>query len=61
MISESVDQFISFRSNIFTIESIVNICKAWSTIDRSSTISKYDLSDKIKWEFFQTVAVSVLL
>ena len=41
----------------------VNICigKAWTTIDRKLTIWKSDLSDKIKQEFFQAVAISILL
>ena len=35
--------------------------KALSVIDRLSTVWKSDLSDKIEWEFFQAVAMSVLL
>ena len=34
--------------------------KTWSAIDRLITIWKSYLSDKIKWEFFQVVAMSVL-
>ena len=58
-----VDQFIYLSSNISSTESDVNICmgKAQITIDRLTTILKSDISDKIKPEFFQTVAVSVLL
>ena len=41
----------------------VSICisKAWIAIDRLSTIWKSNFTDKIKWEFFPAVAVSVLL
>ena len=58
-----VDQFIYRGSNISSTESDINICisKAWAAIDRLSTKSKSDLSDKIKWEFFQAVAISVIL
>ena len=40
----------------------INICieNAWTATDKISTICKSDLSDKIKGEFFQAVAVSVL-
>ena len=37
------------------------ILKVWTVINRLMTIWKSDLFDKIKWEFFQTVAVSRLL
>ena len=58
-----VDQFLFFGSNISSIKSDVNIriSKAWAVIDRLTTIWKSDFSHKIKWKFFQTVAVSVLL
>ena len=44
-------------------ESNVNICmrKAWTIIDRLSIIWKSDVSDKIKWELFESVAMSALL
>ena len=44
-------------------ESDVNICigRVWPAIDRLSVIWKSDFSDKIKWDFFQAVAVTVLL
>ena len=35
--------------------------KAWTTIDRQSIIWKSDVIDKIKRDFFQTLAVSILL
>ena len=37
------------------------LVKVWTAIDISSIIWKSDLSDKIKWDFFQAVAMSVLL
>ena len=52
-------------SNISSIERDVrmHIPKASTAINRLSIISKSDHTDKIKWDFFQTVAlaVSVLL
>ena len=39
----------------------IHIGKAWTVIDMLTIIWKSDDSDKKKWEFFQTVAVSVLL
>ena len=58
-----VDQIIYLSSNISSIESDVSIClaKAWNAIDRLLIIWKSDLSDKIKQDFFQAVAVLMLL
>ena len=58
-----VDQFTYFSSNISSTESNVNICKGklWTAIDKLSVIWKSDLSDKIKQDYFQAVAVSVQL
>ena len=55
--------FTKSSSNISSTESNVNICigKVWSAIDRLMTIWKSNLSDKINWELFQAVIVSVLL
>ena len=39
----------------------MDIGKAWSAIDRLTTICKSDLSDEIKCEFYLDVPVSVLL
>ena len=41
----------------------INMClvKAWTAINRLSIIWKSDLSNKIKHNFFQTAAVSILL
>ena len=35
--------------------------KSWTGIDKLLIIWKFDLSDKIKYNFFQTAAVSLLL
>ena len=58
-----VDYFIYLSSNISSSESDFNlrIGKAWTAIDSLSTEWKSDHSDKMKWEFFVAVAVSVLL
>ena len=58
-----VDQFTYLGSNISSTESNINIhlAKAWIAIDRLSIISKSDVFDKIKRDFFQAVAVSILL
>ena len=58
-----IDQFIYLGSNISSTERNINICivKAWTAINRLMTIWKSYLSDKIKWEFFQAVLMSVQL
>ena len=58
-----VDKFTYLGSNISSTESVVNIClvTAWTAINRLSITWKSDLSDKIKWDFFQAVAVSIPL
>ena len=58
-----IDKFTYPSSNIFSTESEVNIrlVKAWTAIGMISIKWKSDLSDKIKWGFFQVVVVSVLL
>ena len=58
-----VDHLKYLVSNISSTESNVNkrIWRVWTTIDRLSTIRKCDVPDKRKWEYFQLVAVSVLL
>ena len=52
-----IDKFTYLSSNISSTESNVNIClaKAWTTISRLSTIWEFDLSGKIKQDFFQAV------
>ena len=58
-----VDQYTYLNSSISSTESDLIICiaKAWTAIDRLSIRKKSDLSDNIKREFYQAVAVSVLL
>ena len=58
-----MNQLIDIGSNILSTESDVNICigKAWTAIDRLTTLWKYGFSDIMKLKFFQVVAVSVLL
>ena len=58
-----VDPFTFLSSNISSTEINVNIHigKAWTAIDRLLIIWKSDLSNKIKWDFFQAVAMTVLL
>ena len=53
------NKFTYLGSNISSTESDVNIClaKEWPAINRLLIIWISDLSDKIKWDFFQAVAV----
>ena len=57
------NKFICLGCNISSAVSSVNICisKVCTAIDRILILWKSDLSDKIKQEFFQAVAVLVLL
>ena len=58
-----IDKFTYLGSSVSSTESDINmrLLKVWTIIDGQSIIWKFDLSDKIKWDFFQTVAVSILL
>ena len=58
-----VDHFIYLSSKISSTENDINkgIGKAWTVIDWLTITWESDLSDKIKWEFSQVVAVSILL
>ena len=58
-----VDKFTYLGSNVSSTESNVNIClvKAYTAINRLSIIWKSDVSNKIKQDFFQAVALSMLL
>ena len=58
-----VDQFINLDSIILSIESDgnVNFGKLLTAINRLMTLQKSNLSNKIKWEFFQAVHVAILL
>ena len=61
----SASSFLEFpylSSSISSTESDVNIrlVKAWTDIDRFAIIWKSDLSEEMRWDFFQAVTVSVL-
>ena len=58
-----VEKFTYLSSNISSIESDVNmhLVKMWSAIGRLSIIWKFDLSNKIKEDFFHEVIVSITL
>ena len=60
---KSVDQFTYFGSYISSTENDVNICRAkvLTAIGRLLIIWKSDFSDKINRDFYQAVAVSILL
>ena len=57
-----VDNFTYLGRDISSTERDINtrIGKAWTAMDRLSTVWKSDLTDKLKREFFQAVALSVL-
>ena len=57
-----VDKSMYLGSRVSSTESGVNIhrLKAWTAIDRLSIIWESDLAHKIKWYFFQTVAMWIL-
>ena len=58
-----VDHFTKLGNHILFTESNINshLAEMWTAIVRLSTIWKFDLSNRIKWNFFQAVAVSILL
>ena len=58
-----VEQFTYLGSNISATESDANIYigKAWTVIYRLTAIRQSDHFDKIKWIFFQAIAMSVLI
>ena len=58
-----VDKFPYLGSSVTSTEKGIDtrLTKAWTAIDRLSTIWKSDLTDKIKRSFFQTAVVSILL
>ena len=58
-----MDQFTYTGKKISSTESEVNLrlLKVWIAVDRLLAVGQSDLSDKIKREFFQAVAASVLL
>ena len=58
-----VEPFTFLGRDISSTERDINtrIGKAWTAMDKLSIIWKSDLTDKLKRDFFQAVAVSVLL
>ena len=58
-----VDQFTYLGSSVSSTKNNINtqLAKAWTTINRPSTIWKSDLSDEIKCNFFQAVVMFILL
>ena len=57
-----IDQFTYLGSKILLTGNDVYICigKLWIAIDDLLTIWKPNLADKVKGEFFQSIAISVL-
>ena len=58
-----VDKLTYLGSSISSTENYINmrLAEAWTAIDSLSIILKFDLSDKIKHDFFQASVVSILL
>ena len=58
-----VDKFTYLGSSVSSTETDIDtrLAKAWTTINRLSVIWKSDITDKIKRNFFQASAVSILL
>ena len=58
-----VDKFPYLGSSVSSTEKDIDtrLTKAWTAIDKLSTIWKSDLTDKMKRSFFQAVVVSILL
>ena len=56
-----VDKFTYLNTIISSSESdYIHLVKTWTVIDRLSIIWRFDLFNKIKWDFFQAVVVSIL-
>ena len=55
--------FTYLGNNISSIENDIYVCqvKTLNSIDRLSVIRKSDLYDKIEQDFFEAVAVSIIL
>ena len=58
-----VNKFTELGSSVSSTETDINtrLLKAWAAFDRLSVIWKSDLTDKIKFSFFQAVIASILL
>ena len=58
-----IDKFTYLGSSVESTEKDIEtrLTKAWTAINRLSTIWKSDLTDKMKRSFFQAVIISILL
>ena len=58
-----VDKFTYLGSSVSSTEKDIDtrLMKAWTTINKLSVIWKSELTDKMKYSFFQAVVVSILL
>ena len=58
-----VDKFTYQGNSVSSTETDINtrLAKAWTATDRLSVIWKSELTDKIKYSFFQVAIVSILL
>ena len=58
-----VDKFTYLGSSVSSTEKDIDtrLTKAWTAIDRLSIIWKSDMTDKMKYSFFQAAAVLILL
>ena len=58
-----VDKFIYLGSSVVSTEKDIDtrLTKAWTTINRLSSIWKSDLTDKMKRSFYQAAVISILL
>ena len=58
-----VDKFTYLGSSISSTKKDIDtrLTKAWTATDKLSTIWKSDLTDKMKWSFFQAAVMSILL
>ena len=58
-----VDKFTYLESSVSSTEKDIDtrLTKAWAAVDKQSIIWKSDLTDKMKYSFFQAAIVSILL
>ena len=60
---KQVEKISNLGSSVSSTKTDINtlLTKAWTAINRLSVIWKSDLTDKMKWSFFQAAIVSILL
>ena len=56
-----MDKFTYLRSSVSATENDINTQLAWTAVERLSVVWKSDLTDKIKYSFFQAAVLSILL